>query len=560
MGGSIVLEGDNIVISFDYNPKLVEWVKTLPGRSYNPDTKQWTIPKEKVNYLLESLDGTGLIVSDEVQKLSTVKQEPGEKKFLTVSQLNYKIQGILKKEFSQSFWIVGELFGFDRNKHKLHVFFNLVEKKEGADEPESQVTLVIWRSLKERIFDKTKNASTPFELKDGIQCMFKVKVDLYAKSGQINLQVEDIDTAYTVGLMAKRREEILKALKKKGILHKNKDIEFPLIPLNIGLITSFQSDAYHDFTEGLKNSGYAFKVFLFDSHMQGEKVEKDILAGIDLFEKEAIIDLIVITRGGGSKADLSWVDTMQIALKAANCKKKIISAIGHFQDRSVLDEIAHFEKTPTAAAESLSSKVREFLEYNYYNIEKISEGATRLIEKESVKLSDMTIGMQRVVKTSIEKEKEKLTGRLNSLGILNRNLLKSTEVKLKVKLDKLASGAIHFIKIKSTSLDSIKTRISVEKIDSLTKNKMELIGEIEKSLLKESNRRIESEEKKLDSLMKQIKNLDPVNVLKKGYALVKDKKDKVVKSVDDIVVGEQYSTNFHDGYFVSKVEKKGDDK
>ena len=604
MAGKIYLEKGNIVVAFEYDPHLVELIRSIPGRRWINEEKIWTVPTEQARYVINTFDDHGFTISEDVLKLKSDGHLLTKKEYLTVSQLNYKIRSILTRGFPESFWIVGELSGFDRNKHKNHIFFKLVEKKEGADRPESQVTAVIWKSAKDDIFYKVKNASMPFDLKDGIQCMFKVGVDLYVQSGEINLAVEDIDPVYTIGLMAKRREEILNELKKKGIIHKNKEIEFPLVPLNIGLITSYQSDAYHDFIDGLKKSGYGFRVLLFDSHMQGEKMEKDILDGLTLFGDRSDIDLIVIARGGGSRVDLSWIDTMQIAFKAANCRKKIISAIGHYKDRCILDEITNFAKTPTAAADLLSGKVSEFLEYNSHNIEKILDRATGLIEKESIRLSETGIGIKRVVDMSIEREKEKLSGKLVSLEILNRNLLKSDRERLKTKRDKLAQGAnhliksrsialsekrtnlgivsrntlksteeklklklskltlstFHFIRLKSAPLDGVINRVTIEKLKSPIAGERASVIEVEKSLIKISNRFLESEGEWLNSVEKQINNLDPVNVLKRGYSLIKDREDRIVRSIKDVTVGEEYSTNFYDGYFISKVKKKGDNK
>lgn len=558
--GRIYLENGGIVVAFRYDPQLITLVRSIPGRRWINEEKVWTVPSEQASYVINTFEGQGFAISEEVLKLKSDGHLLTKKKHLTVSQLNYKIKSILGRELPQSFWIVGELSGFDRNKHKAHIFFELVEKKEGADRPESQATAVIWQGTKDNIFGKVKNASTPFELKDGIQCMFKVSVDLYVQSGKISLVVRDIDPIYTLGLMAKRREEILDELKKKGVIHKNKEIEFPLVPLNIGLITSYQSDAYHDFIDGLKKSNYGFKVLLFDSHMQGKNMEKDILDGLTLFGDRDDVDLIVVARGGGSKVDLSWVDTMQIALKAANCKKKIISAIGHYQDRCILDEITHFEKTPTAAADSISNKVAEFLEYNTYNIEKIFDVAIGLIEKESIRLSETSIGIKRVVNTDIARENEKLSGKLTSLDILNRNLLKSAGETLKTKRDKLNLNTVHFIRLKSASLENIKTRITIEKLDVLVAGKRASVIEVEKRLIKRSNRFLESEGKRLNSLEKQVKNLDPINVLKKGYARVTDREGRIVGSVKDVAIGSEYFTNFHDGYFISKVKEKGESK
>jgi len=131
----------------------------------------------------------------------------------------------------------------------------------------------------------------------------------------------------------------------------------------VGLITSYDSAAYHDFISELKRSGYSFKVFLVDSVMQGKNTESSVIKALKMLEDKGEVDVIVITRGGGSIAELSCFDSEKIALMIAQLGIPVLSGIGHEINTTVTDLAAHtFAKTPTAIAKFLVERLKEFME------------------------------------------------------------------------------------------------------------------------------------------------------------------------------------------------------
>ena len=116
---------------------------------------------------------------------------------------------------------------------------------------------------------------------------------------QFRLVVENIDPTYTLGKIAQERQKLIAALKKEGVLEKNKQLFLDPIPLQIGLITSDDSAAYNDFISELKKSGYGFKILLRNTIMQGKNCEKDIIKALDDLKRIRNLDAVIITRGGG---------------------------------------------------------------------------------------------------------------------------------------------------------------------------------------------------------------------------------------------------------------------
>src|SRR5476651_796660 len=214
--------------------------------------------------------------------------------FLTVSELNQFIRDVLSSGFPQAVWVCGEIQGYDRGKDKKHVFFELCEKDPLTRDITARIGLVIFAQARPRIDAILKKAENAFELKYAIEVKFLCKVDFYPGHGQVRLIVEAIDPIHTLGKIAQDRQRLISLLKQKGVLDKNKQLRLPDVILKVGLITSYDSAAYHDFISELKRSGYAFKVFMVNAIMQGKNTEVSIIKALSLLEKTDEVDVIVI--------------------------------------------------------------------------------------------------------------------------------------------------------------------------------------------------------------------------------------------------------------------------
>ena len=283
--------------------------------------------------------------------------------FLTVSELNHFIRDVLNSGFPKSLWVCGEIQGYDRSKDKKHVFFELCEKDPATRDITARIGLVIFAQTRPKIDDILRQAQNAFELKDDIEVKFLCKVDFYPGHGQVRLIVESIDPVHTLGKIAQDRQRLISLLKQKGILDKNKQLPLADVILNVGLITSYDSAAYHDFISELKRSGYGFRIFLVNSIMQGKNTENSVIHALRILGDIKEVDVLVITRGGGSIAELSCFDSEKIAMAIAQSSIPVLSGIGHEINTTVTDLAAHtFAKTPTAIAEFLVERIKEFIE------------------------------------------------------------------------------------------------------------------------------------------------------------------------------------------------------
>lgn len=325
---------------------------------------------------------------------------------LTVSELGAFIRDVLKSGFPRAIWVCGEIQEL-REKNN-HLYFTLSEKETTSNQVVAKIGATIWANSRLKIDQILKNAENGFALKEDIQVRLLVKIDFYPPFGQIRVIVEGIDPIYTLGKIAQDRQRLIAALKAKGILDLNKRLQLPDLMLNIGLITSYDSAAYHDFTDELKQSGHAFKVFFVDATMQGKNAESSVCKALKTLSALEL-DVIVITRGGGSVTELACFDSELIATTISNSRLPIISGIGHEINTTITDLAAHtFAKTPTAVAQLLIHNVQECLKQMDQRQEKVLKLAEEYIKVQQRHVKNLADAFKRSPVTRIKLSKERL--------------------------------------------------------------------------------------------------------------------------------------------------------
>ncbi|MBF0521688.1 MAG: exodeoxyribonuclease VII large subunit [Candidatus Omnitrophica bacterium] len=436
------------------------------------------------------------------------------KEFLTVSQLNVLIKDVLNMGFPQALWVCGEVQQYNRSKGKKHVFFQLVEKDPVTHDVKACIDLVIWEGRRSYIESVLKKSENAFELKDDIEVKFACRVDFYPPHGKVRLTVEDIDPTYTLGKIAQEKQRLIALLKEKGILDKNKQLALPLVPLNVGLITSDDSAAYNDFCSELKKSGFAFEVSLRNTIMQGKSCEADVCRGLDILSRKKDLDVIVITRGGGSISDLSCFDSRLIAEKIAAMALPVLSGIGHEIDVSVTDLAAHtFAKTPTAIAQFIVNQVAEFLQSLDEKRERIVSTSQDMIADEKQTLKDRAVDLQ--------------------------------------------SGTTRFLKDHNAKMirlmEFIKQRPAL-----MMKTFSQRIEEQRKIFQKTVHQRFQKDKTNLEGLEKLIGAFHPASTLKRGFSITRREDGKILKDFTQIKLNDTILTEVFRGEIQSRVTSMTD--
>ena len=281
-----------------------------------------------------------------------------EQQALSLHELNGLVKRSIRACMPDTFWVQAELSDV-RSNYSGHCYLEFVQKDAAGNNLIAKARGTIWsniyKMLKPYFEQETGQAFT-----SGIKVLVQVSVEFHELYGY-SLTVLDIDPTYTVGDMERKRREILRQLEEEGVIDLNKELEMPMLPQRIAVISSATAAGYGDFCNQLMNNsrGYGFYTELFPAIMQGERVEETVLAALDAINARVEeFDAVVIIRGGGATSDLSGFDTYLLAASCAQFPLPIITGIGHERDDTVIDKVAHTRvKTPTAAAEFLIAKM-----------------------------------------------------------------------------------------------------------------------------------------------------------------------------------------------------------
>jgi len=386
----ITHDGQGLQIRFAFDRRLVDLVKSLSSRRWNPTEKFWWVPESDVVPVVELLHPERFALCETTRRLyrehggmlpleekreergrsllpglfdgersdpSATTSAAGSATDFTVSRLNVEVQLALLAAFPAPIWLVGEISGFNKSAHKRIVSFHLVERDEHG-KALAEVSVTLFEDVRRQIERQLKAAGDPFRLEDEVTIRMRARVELYVPWGSYRVIVEDLDVGYTVGEAARRREEILRRLTLEGIIEQNRSLPFPPVPLSVALVTSLGSDAYNDVLRTLQESGFAFRVTAHGARVQGRQTEPSILNALDwIRERAAEFDVVLVCRGGGSRSDLAWFDSEPLARAVATFPIPVVVGIGHEQDHSALDFVGWRQKTPTAAAAFLVDRI-----------------------------------------------------------------------------------------------------------------------------------------------------------------------------------------------------------
>jgi exodeoxyribonuclease VII large subunit len=348
----------------------------------------------------------------------------GSDKHITLFELNRLVREAIECELPNEYWVEAELS--ECRESKGHCYMELIEKDEQTATPIAKAAAKCWASkwmLVRPYFERT----TGQRLVAGMKVLLKVYPQFHEAFG-FSWIVTDIDPTYTLGDMARKRQEIIRQLKEEGVFELQKELSLPRFCQHIAVISSETAAGYGDFCNQLADNpyGFQFQTQLFPAIMQGEGTEQSIISALEkIYSLSANFDCVVIIRGGGATSDMSGFDTLALAENVANFPIPIITGIGHERDESILDMVSHTRvKTPTAAAALLIDHLKAVLDTIEDSQNFIMRFAQQKLSTVSYQLSMISEAIPRlfsIVKTRQEAKIDALQQRIPML--LERRLL-----------------------------------------------------------------------------------------------------------------------------------------
>lgn len=344
-------------------------------------------------------------------------------KTYTLYELNNLLKESVEESMSGEYWVQAELSEcYERGGH---CYLELVEKNDKTNTFVAKSRAMIWSNVW-KILKNSFESTTGQQLSKGMKVLLQVYPNFHAAFG-FSWIVNDMDPTYTIGDMVQRRQKIIKQLKDEGLFDLNKQLSLPVFCQRIAVISSASAAGFGDFCNHLESNTYGFQFHteLFEAIMQGEMVEKTVIAALSaIYEREGEFDCVVIIRGGGANSDLAGFDTYELAANAAQFSLPIITGIGHERDDTILDLVAHTRlKTPTAAADFLINNLCEIDSYLEYAAQVVRKAGTQAIRMAEQKLLTQNIRLKEAIKIYFERKRHKLEMMSHKLDSLDPKIL-----------------------------------------------------------------------------------------------------------------------------------------
>lgn len=475
------------------------------------------------------------------------------KQQLTLSELNNLIKDALIDAFPSTVWVVAEVSELKENRSG-HCYLELIEKEENSIVARSRAT--IW-SYTYRMLKPYFETTTGKSFSQGIKVLVQATVEYHSAFG-LSLNIKDIDPTYTVGDMALQRKEIINRLQAEGVFDMNKELELPLVPQKIAVISSANAAGYQDFMNQLENNSYGIKFYtkLFEAYMQGDEAVPSIIYALErIFVYEEFFDAVVIIRGGGATADLSSFDDYDLAINITQFPLPVITGIGHEKDDTIIDMVAHTRlKTPTAVAEFLIHGTQRFYEQLLDLEANIVQLTRETIDQQKDKLERIAEGIKYSVSDFIHDRQKELTRKGNELKqeLVAYSYRKQQEHNRKYH-DLTSLLTVWYVEAKNEINE--KRRILKRVVSESVLKQNAFLGHLEGKLVGESKRLILKEQERIRLNENTIRLLNPENILKRGFTLTL-KDGKIVTLADQLNVNEEIVTKFRDGEVKSKIIKK----
>lgn len=428
---------------------------------------------------------------------------------MTLLELNRMARRTVEQGLPGEYWVEAELS--EARESRGHCYMELIEKDPMSNTPVAKAPAKCWRQTWMMLcpyFERTTGQT----LHAGLKVRLKVYAQFHEAYG-FSWIVSDIDPTFTMGDMARKRQEIIRQLKEEGVFDLNKELEMPMFTQRIAVISSETAAGYGDFCNQLTDNeyGFAFRTQLFPAVMQGEQVEQSIIAALDRINRQADdFDCVVIIRGGGATSDMSGFDTLALAENVANFPLPVVTGIGHDRDESVLDMVSHTRvKTPTAAAALLISRLKATADRIDNCRERIARHVAHTMETERLRigrLSERIPALFSVVRTRHGARLDIMTGRLTA---------------------------------------AIARRIDNERhrTDTLARNIKPL-----------AERRITAEQHRMELLERRAQALDPTLLLRRGYSITLHR-GRAVRDAALLKPGDEIETRLEKGHVKSTVTK-----
>ncbi len=436
---------------------------------------------------------------------------------LTVSELTARIRDLLAKNFT-GLSVEGEISNC-REAQSGHLYFTLKDEK-------AQIRCVWF---------KQDRRGLKFRVEDGLKVTLRGSISVYEQRGEYQIYVETMEPL-GVGALQLAFEQLKKRLDAEGLFDASHKKPLPLLPSRIGLITSPKGAAVRDVVRILRRRFHNVHLTVFPVRVQGEGSAEEIVRALRFFNQRKLVDVLILARGGGSIEDL-WSFNEEIVARAIyDSEIPVISGVGHETDFTIADFVADVRaSTPSAAAELVVQTRREFDKH----IAELRQALSDQIRYRILVLSRRVheLGASRGFRRPLDllrqrrQRADEMTSRL-ALGLRAR---------LEQSRKRYTAAHLRIFRFDFRARISA-LRIRLERHAAELGKKMERLSRIKRE--------------RLEKLLVQLEERSPLKVLERGYSIVTDSNDLVLRDASSVSLGDSISIQLHKGKLTTEVKKR----
>ncbi len=442
----------------------------------------------------------------------------------TLYQLQQRIKELVDGAFLLPVWVTGEISEIKSNASG-HCFLELVEK-DGKDAlPRARVSAVIWKN-KRAMIDAYFASVTGQQLEAGMKVLMKVMVTYHELYGT-NFQITDIDPNYTLGDVERQKRQTITQLEEEGVFALNGELPLPPVIQNIAVVSSHTAAGLQDFSDQLNGNkyGYRFNFTLYPAVMQGGKAEESIVGALDAIAASAArYDAVAILRGGGAQSDLECYNSYRLCSHIAQFPLPVLTGIGHHKDTSVADMVAAVPlKTPTAVAEYIVARAREFEEYITSAGERIASFASEEVARAKDALTLASHMLKSIVADGFAEHRIRLERLGGTLVHTARQSIRNGEARLSFLITNLSSSSRRSLALQRNFLASESA-----------------------ALRNAAARFIAAGNDRCDVYTRLTASKDPKLLMRMGYSVVRSD-GKAVRNASELASGSNVDIEFYAG-------------
>ena len=448
-------------------------------------------------------------------------------KYLTVSDLNYYITQKFKNDpYLHKVFLQGELSNF-RYRRNSHQYFSLKDEK-------SKINVVMFRSY----FDKVK-----FKPEEGMKVYVTGYVSVYGPQGSYQFYAESMEPA-GLGALYEQLKQLQKKLAGEGLFDQRYKKPLPHYPDYIAVVTSASGAVIHDILVTVNRRFPHAEVDLFPAQVQGDSAADSLIASMrQIAQFKDKYDVMIIGRGGGSLEDLWPFNEESVVRQVFDMKMPVISSVGHETDTTLCDLVADVRAaTPTAAAEYATPNLPDEL----VNIRQIQ--------------NSLVSSMQNIIRA-----RRDVLNRIDNSVIMREpaRLYDEQAQTLDLLRDRLHNDMVRQLERKRQNYQLAKQSLVTVSPNKKIKYFLQQTDFYDQRLVANTEHFLQAKRNALGQAKQQLNDYDPDRILRRGYAYVKDQKNKTVNSVSQIAVKDEISIKFKDGIATAVIssirrEKNGD--